>query len=218
MNAKAGQRIDVLPSLLVIGGGGHGRTVADAAQLSGQFAQIVTVDPVAYARWTFSSCPCIRDESEIDVSASEWLFVAAVGDSALRKRLFEKYCNKGFTPTSVCHPAASISSSALVGRSCVILAASIVGVECRLADGVIINNGAVVEHDCNIGEFVHVASGAVVAGGATIGAASFLGANCSIRHGVSVAAGVTIGHGSVVAGPIASPGTYVGNPAKRLDT
>lgn len=204
------------PALLVLGGGGHGRTVVEAAQLSGRFSQVVVVDANACKEWTFAACRCVGDEAEIPAPPDKWQFAAAVGESALRKRLFDEYCGKGYAPASVFHPAANISRSARMGRGCVILASSVVGVESTLADGVIVNNGAVVEHDCNIGEFVHLAPGAVIAGGATLGAQSFMGSNSSIRHGISVSAGVTIGNGAVVASSITVSGIYVGNPAKRL--
>lgn len=206
------------PSLLVVGGGGHGRVVSEAALLSGRFSEVVVVDPSAYENWSFSACRCVKDEIGISARPGQWQFIPAVGDAMVRRRLFDAYIAKGFLPTSVFHPAASVSPSARIGKGCAVLSGSLVGVQAVLGDGVIINNGAIVEHDCRVGDFAHLAPGAALAGGGSLGIASFLGANSSVRHGVSVAAGVTIGNGSAVSRDIMEPGIYVGNPAKSLSS
>jgi len=206
------------PSLLVVGGGGHGRVVSEAALLSGHFSEVVVVDPRAYENWSFSACRCVKDEIDISTHAGQWQFIPAVGDAIVRRRLFDAYIAKGFLPASVFHPAASISPSARIGKGCAVLSGSLVGVQAVLGDGVIVNNGAIVEHDCRVGDFAHLAPGAALAGGGSLGIDSFLGANSSVRHGVSVAAGVTVGNGSAVARDIVEPGTYAGNPAKSLSS
>ncbi|MHB0952128.1 MAG: NeuD/PglB/VioB family sugar acetyltransferase [Allorhizobium sp.] len=206
------------PSILVIGGGGHGRVVSEAAILSGRFSEVVVVDPGAYENWSFTACRCVKDEIVVSARAGEWQFIPAVGDAIVRRRLFDTYIAKGFLPASVFHPAASVSPSARIGKGCAVLSGSLVGVQAVLGDGVIVNNGAIVEHDCRVGDFAHIAPGAALAGGASLGTASFLGANSSVRHGVSVAAGVTVGNGSAVSRDILEPGIYVGNPAKSLSS
>lgn len=204
------------PSLLVIGGGGHGRVVLEAAFLSGQFARVVAIDPEASKNWSLSFADCVSDEIEVVRPNETWLFVPAVGSAVLRKKFLDTYREKGFAPTSVFHPASIVSPSAQIGLGSVVLASGIIAVQAKIGDGVIVNNGAIVEHDCEVGDFSHLAPGAVLAGGSSLGRGCFLGANSSVRHGTSVTSEVIIGHGAVVTRDISAPGTFVGNPARRL--
>jgi len=202
--------------LLVIGGGGHGRVVAEAAYLSGHFSRLLVVDPHAFGSWNFSLCACVKSEADADAQPQEWRFIAAVGDSVLRQRLFEEYLGKGFVAAGVVHPRATISPSAEVGSGVAIFAGAVVATLARIGDGVIVNHNAVVEHDSEVGSFAHLAPGAILAGGAYLGERAFLGSAASIRHGKRVAAGVIIGNGAAVAADISEPGVYAGTPARLL--
>ncbi|SOE17814.1 acetyltransferase EpsM [Hoeflea halophila] len=202
--------------LLIVGGGGHGRVVAEAAFLSGRFSRLLVVDPHAATGWTFTLCPCVAKETDVDARPAEWRFIAAVGDPALRRRLFNQFLQKGFAPANVLHPAAVISPSALIGRGVAVCAGAVVATLARVGEGVIVNHNAVVEHDSETADFAHLAPGSVLAGGARLGEGSFLGSNASIRHGKSVGSGIVIGNGAAVATDISKPGIYGGTPARLL--
>lgn len=204
-------------NLLVLGGGGHGRVVAEAAILSGSFARlVVVVDPNASEGWSFPACPCVSSEEEIAAHPREWDFVAAVGEPGIRRRLFETYRAKGFAPASVIHPKAIVSPSATIGEGVMILGGAVIATLARLGDAVIVNHNAVIEHDSEIADFAHAAPGSVLAGGAYLGEGSFLGSSASVRHGKRVGAGITIGNGAAVGGDIVEPGVYIGAPARLL--
>jgi UDP-N-acetylbacillosamine N-acetyltransferase len=205
-----------LPGLLIVGGGGHGRVVAEAAFLSGRFSQLLVIDPHAAADWAFPLCSCVASETDADAQPADWQFIAAVGEPVLRRRLFEEFVQKGFAPANVLHPAAIISPSALIGRGVAVCAGAVVATLARIGDGVIVNHNAVVEHDSEAAAFAHLAPGAVLAGGARLGEKSFLGSNASIRHGKSVGSGIVIGNGAAVTADISEPGIYGGTPARLL--
>ena len=57
------------------------------------------------------------------------------------------------------------------------------------ARNVIVNTGAIVEHDCYVGDHVHIASGAVLAGGVVVGEGAHVGASASVRQGVRIGPG-----------------------------
>jgi len=204
------------PGLLIVGGGGHGRVVAEAAFLSGRFSQLLVIDPHASADWTFSVCPCVANEVDVDAQPEDWQFISAVGEPDLRQRLFDAYERKGFAPATVLHPTAIVSPSAQIGRGVAVCAGAVVATLSRVGDGVIVNHKAVVEHDSEVAAFAHLAPGAVLAGGACLGKKSFLGSNASIRHGKRVGPGVIIGNGAAVVADISGPGIYGGTPARLL--
>lgn len=203
--------------LMVIGGGGHGRVVAEAAQLGGRFERVVVIDEKALPNWPLPSVDCFANEQELGALPKEWSFVVAIGHAPTRRRLFASYSQAGFRPARVLHPGALVSPSADVEEGAVILAGAVVSTLARIGRGAIVNHNAVVEHDCQVGAFAHIGPGSVIAGGSTLGQESFLGACGSIRHGVVVEAGITIGNGAAVTCSLDEPGTYMGVPARRLD-
>ena len=56
----------------------------------------------------------------------------------------------------------------------------------EIKKGVIINTGAIVEHECIINDYAHIAPGAVLAGSVFVGANSFIGANAVVKQGVKI--------------------------------
>jgi serine acetyltransferase len=80
----------------------------------------------------------------------------------------------------------------------------------------IINTGAVVEHDCAIGECSHIAVRACIAGRSRLGDCVFLGAGAVVIDSISIASHVIIGAGGVVVAAIDSPGVYAGVPVRRI--
>ena len=80
----------------------------------------------------------------------------------------------------------------------------------------IVNHGAVVDHDVQVGDFSHVAPLAALSGNVRIGARVLVGAGAQVLPGVRVADDVVIGAGSVVRAHLAEPGVYAGVPARRI--
>ena len=85
-----------------------------------------------------------------------------------------------------------------------------------IGDGTLIQMDSTVAHDCAIGHEVNVNPGARINGGVTIGDRVLIGSQSCIREGIQIVADVTVGMGAVVVKDIVEPGTYVGNPAKRI--
>ena len=78
----------------------------------------------------------------------------------------------------------------------------------------IINTGAIIEHNCRIGEYVHIAPRAVICGDATIGANTHIGANATVIQGLSIGKDTIVGAGSVVVSELPDRVIAYGNPCK----
>ena len=71
-------------------------------------------------------------------------------------------------------------------------------VNSHIGKQVIVNTGASVDHDCEVGDFVHIAPQATLCGGALIGEGTIVGANSTILPGVKVGKWCTIAAGAVI--------------------
>jgi len=114
------------------------------------------------------------------------------------------------SPTAVVNEEVEFGAGAAVFDAAVINSGTIIGPLC------IVNTHSTVEHDCRLGDNVHVAPGVTLSGNVTIGDNCMVGAGSTVVHGMTICAGCLVGAGSAVVQDIRIPGTYAGNPAKRI--
>lgn len=188
-----------LRKLLVLGAGGHGKAVAEAALLSGEWQQVVFLDD----RWpelkVVCGLPVVGGLSHLaDNAGATDAAIAAVGNNGLRRAWQEKITASDIALVSVVHPRACVSPSASIGSGSAIMALAVVGTEARLGAGVIVNAGAVVDHDVTLDDYAHLGVGVCLAGGATIGEAAWLQAGCSAGYGVVIKPGLIIEPGTAL--------------------
>lgn len=198
--------------LLVLGFGGHGRSVADVALDCGYeeiaFLDDATGDPSAKILGPFSS---------LGEFATEWPeAIAAVGNNTLRLRLFDEIGRHGLKQVSIIHPSVQISRSAEIGNGVFVGRAAVIGTDAKIGDATIVNTRVSIDHDCKIGLANHIAPGATLSGEVTTGERVWLGTGCSVRQRVRIGADAVIGVGAAVVGNLPGAQTYVGVPARAL--
>ena len=86
----------------------------------------------------------------------------------------------------------------------------------QIGENVVVNTGALIDHDCIIGRHCFISPGVNMCGTVSVGSAAFIGAGATILPGVEVPSGCVIGAGSVVTRSLAGKGIYVGNPARLM--
>jgi sugar O-acyltransferase (sialic acid O-acetyltransferase NeuD family) len=204
--------------LLLIGAGGHGRVVADAALLQGRWEQVHATDDDA-SRCHGELLPGVPMTAEMlsritsQASPVQGVHVS-IGANAARERVAGLHGHGRLA--SVRHPDATVSARATLDAGCFVAARAVIAPGAHVGIGAIINHAAVLDHDAVAGDFSHVAPGAVMGGGARIGARVLLGAGAVVLPGVSIANDIVIGAGCVVTHSLRDAGTYLGVPARRV--
>ncbi|PMC15691.1 acetyltransferase [Oligella urethralis] len=186
-------------TLLILGSGGHGKAVAEAALLSGDWDRALFVDD----RWPeineVFGCPVISDVSNIqNISEPIHGAIPAVGNNALREKWLNLITDTNIPVATVIHPRAYVSEKAQIGKGSAIMAQAVVGVDAKLGVGTIINANATVDHDAILGDFAHLGVGAQIAGGVLIGARAWLQAGCCAGYHVKVADDLVIPPGTAL--------------------
>ncbi|HEX2683095.1 MAG TPA: acetyltransferase [Ferruginibacter sp.] len=142
-------------------------------------------------------------------------FFIAIGDNAIRKKIYEQLQLQGLSPANAIHPSAIIDPSATIASNEVMIAAGVViNPLAQVGIGAICNTGCIIEHECVVGDFAHIGPGAVLCGNVKVGNGSFVGANAVIRQGITIGENAMIGAGAVVVKDVADGATVVGVPAK----
>lgn len=186
-------------TLVVIGAGGHGKAVAEAALLSGEWQGIAFVDDRWPALretfgWSVVSDVAGLAALEIEVAGA----IAAVGNNTLREKWVNAIHAAGLPLVTVVHPRACVSVAARIGTGTAIMALAMVGVDAKIGDGAIVNAHATVDHDASLGDFAHLGVGVQLAGGVQIGTRAWLQAGCSAGYEVVVDDGVVYAPGTVL--------------------
>jgi sugar O-acyltransferase (sialic acid O-acetyltransferase NeuD family) len=187
--------------LLILGAGGHGRSVAEAAMLSGQYVLAGFVDDgmaVGSPIWHTSVLGSTADLKAYAALCDK--VVVAIGNNALRESLVTRLVGLGFELTTVIHPKAIVSPSAVIGQGCAIMAGAIVGTEAQLGLGVIANCGSVVDHHAQVHDFGHLGVNACMAGGAILGRKAWMQAGSALGYGAHVPADVVLAAGVALTG------------------
>jgi UDP-perosamine 4-acetyltransferase len=202
--------------IVILGGGGHARMLADTLQQQG--LHVSGYGAPQDEGELLPGIPYLGDDHRIfkqEVDAVELVNgVGAVGDNRLRRSLFEIFSAHGFRFLKVVHNAASLSPLASLGAGCQLLPGAIVNTRARLGDNVIVNSGALVEHDCEIGGHTHIASGAVLCGACTLGEDVHIGAGAVVIQGLSIGNGAIIAAGAVVTKNVKPMTLVAGVPAQ----
>lgn len=206
--------------IVIIGGGGHAKVVADIIYTTGKYKIVGFTDLHPGSPVGDCNIPYLGDDTVLPDLVGRGVLQAAMGvggfDNRRRQSLYEKIVDRGFQLPSLVHSSASVSPYAVIGEGTVIMPGAVVQAGAHLAANVIVNTGAVVEHDCSIGHSALVASGAILCGGVRVGDRAFVGAGACIIQYKNIGADCTIGAGSVVIDDLGQGQTAVGNPARVL--
>lgn len=178
-----------MKSIIVIGSGGHGRSVAEIILQSGEFNLVGFVDDSFTANATLWGYPILAKINNLaEVRHLADFAVVAIGNNTLREKICAQLDALNFTLASIFHPQSIVSPRAVIGEGTVVMAGGIVGTEAKLGRGVIVNCGAAVDHHCIVEDFGHLGVNACMAGGSRLGELALLQAGSALGYGVSVPA------------------------------
>jgi UDP-N-acetylbacillosamine N-acetyltransferase len=196
--------------LIILGFGGHARSVADVA-LSAGYNSLLFIDENARDGETFLGFTVQREF--YGEMPEGWSCMPAIGDNSGRQKQVEYIASGGWPLATVVSNNATIGAGAEISPGCFIAHHAHVGPMANIGIGCIINTGAVVEHESKIENFVHISVNSTISGRSVIGGYSFIGAGATVIDGINICNNVTVGAGSVVIKHIKHPGVYVGSPA-----
>ncbi len=190
-------------SIIVYGGGGHGKALIDLIRLEGSFGIAGIVDDGLPAGSLLMGVPVLGGSAILGQLLERGIQLAAnavggIGNIDSRIRVFERLQQAGFTCPSLVHPSAVVEPSATLSDGVQVMPLAYVGSEAHVGYGVIVNTGAIVSHDCCIGNYANLSPGAILAGEVDIGEASLVGMGVTINLRVKVGDRARIGNGATV--------------------
>ena len=201
--------------LILVGGGGHCKSVIDVAESAGFQIQGILDIPENVGKKVLDYS-IIGTDDQIPDYVKDAVFLVTVGhikDATLRIKLHQKIVDAGGTLATIIASTAHVSQYAQIGEGSVIMHQAVVNADAIIGRGCIINTFANIEHDSKIGDYCHISTGAMINGNCVVGKETFFGSKSVMVNGIEIASGCVIGAGSLIRKNATQKGVYSGNPA-----
>jgi sugar O-acyltransferase (sialic acid O-acetyltransferase NeuD family) len=154
--------------------------------------------------------------SRLPQSLNEYEFVIAVGEPAIRAKLYDKVNAKGFKFATLIHPNSFVSDNAQLEEGCVVCFGSFISHHVRLQNNVYIQPNVYIGHDSTVHSHCIISPGVSIGGDVTIGNSSFIGLNACIREKITVGSNSIIGMGCSLNINVDDNTVVTGNPSKVI--
>lgn len=206
--------------LLLIGGGGHCRSVLDSVLCLNTYENIGIIDNI---KNTYVGITTIGTDDDLPSLIKQgwtdaFITVGSIGNTATRIRLYSMIKNLGFNIPVIIDPTAILAKDVIIKEGTYIGKKAVLNSGACVDECAIINTGAIVEHECNIGAFSHISSGSILCGEVNIGASTHIGAGSVIRQQITIENNVLVGAGSVIVHNVPANVTIYGNPGKVVQS
>jgi len=190
--------------IILMGGGGHCRSVIDVIEQQGEYKIIGIID---------------QDESKVgsrtlgyEIIGTEniledfcnipyaFVTVGQLDSHVARTKIKEKLERLGFVLPTIISPMAYVSRHAKIGAGTVVMHDAVVNAGALVGQNCIINTKALIEHDSVIESGCHISTGAIVNGGVVVKSGTFFGSNATSKQYEEIKPGSFIKAGTVAKG------------------
>lgn len=172
--------------IILIGGGGHCKSVIDVIESGKRFSIIGIVDKKERVGKKVFNYDIIGSDEELEELFEQCrnavVTVGQIHSNEARVQLYEKLCGIGYQLPVIVSPHAYVSKHAEIGQGTVIMHHALVNAGAAVGKNCIVNTKALIEHDAAVGDHCHVSTAAVVNGGVKVYDNTFIGSNATTKE------------------------------------
>jgi len=202
-------------SVVMIGAGGHGKSVLNVLWQMGLDVEVVIDDSEEKYGKDLLGIPIVSYESA-QAKEKGRKAVIAIGDNATRKSVAERFSH--FEWLAAISPLATVYPHAKVGKGSVIFPGTIIGADAVVGEHVIVSAQSAIAHDSHLGDFAHVAPGVMVGGGVQVMEGAFLAIGANVIPGVKIGSWAMLGAGATAMRDIPDQAKVYAHPAKVFNS
>lgn len=179
-----------MQEILLIGGGGHCKSVIDVIEQEAKYkiAGIIdTKELIGSEVLGYKVIGCDDDLAKLRTDfAHAIVTVGHVKSNASRVKLFTLLKQLDFHMPSIVSPLAYVSKHAFVDEGTIIMHHVLVNPHAKIGKNCIINSKALIEHDVIVEDNCHISTASVINGGTKVEANTFFGSNATSREYIVV--------------------------------
>lgn len=188
--------------ILLLGGGGHCKSVIDVIEQEKRFIIVGIIDKQELVGSKVLGYSVIASDDELEALSKKYKYicitVGQISSPSIRIKLFETAKRLGFTLPSIISPRAYVSVHAKIDEGTVIMHDVVINANVNIASNCIINTKALIEHDSEIEANCHISTGVIINGGVKIEKNCFIGSNTVTKESVIIQENSFIKAGSLV--------------------
>ena len=170
--------------LILVGGGGHCKSVIDVAESAG-YSILGILDRPEEVGKRVLNYEVIGTDADMAKYADKAEFIVTVGQIKspdLRIKLHQILADTGCRLATIISPTAHVSRYATVGEGTVVMHQAVVNADAHIGKGCIVNTFANIEHDVHIGNYCHISTGSMINGGAEVADSTFIGSQSVVNQ------------------------------------
>jgi acetyltransferase EpsM len=141
--------------------------------------------------------------------------IISIGSNIAREQLVNQLESSLYSKALI-HSSAQVSEATELKEGSVVMPLAVINASTVVGRHSIINTAAVVEHDCELADFIHISPNACICGGVSIGHGTHIGAGAVVIPNISIGKNCIIGAGTVVNKNLPDGVKVVGNPARII--
>ena len=191
-----------MKEIILIGGGGHCKSVIDVIEQESQFAIVGIVDKPKFLGTNILGYPVIGSDSDLESLAKKYTYafvtVGQIQSPVIRIRLFDIAKKVGFSLPRIISSRAYVSNHTIIGDGTVVMHDALINAGASIGDNCIINSKALIEHDSKISNHCHISTNAIINGGVTIEDGCFIGSGAVTNNSITIKKNSFVKAGSVV--------------------
>lgn len=206
--------------IILLGGGGHCKSCIDVIEEEGRFSIAGILDMPEKVGQKMAGYPIIGIDDDLDQLIGQYknffITVGHIQSPSTRIKLFNRLAKLHVSIPVIISPHAVVSRHASIAPGSIIMHRAIVNTEAVIGENCIINTGALVEHESVVGAHCHISTYATLNGQCVVGSGCFIGSHTVLANNTEIAESTLIAAGSVVLRSLDRPGTYIGNPLRKI--
>ena len=191
-----------MKEIILIGGGGHCKSVIDVIELEGKYKIMGIIDKPELVGTNILNYKIIGSDDDLNILINRYKYalitVGQIKSHLIRKKLFEKVTELGYELPSIISPLSYVSKFASIGKGTVIMHDALVNADAKIGDNCIINTKALIEHDATIGNNCHISTGTIINGGVIVKNNTFVGSNTMTKEYIEIGSSSVISGGSSI--------------------
>lgn len=192
-----------MEDIILLGLGGHARSVVDSIEQNGLYHIVGFLDTEEMQGKYFRDYKVLDTDDALEEYYNKgiqnaFITIGYMGKNDIRNKLYCRLKQIGYTLPNIIDESAVMALDVGLEDGIFIGKRAIINANARIRRLCIVNTGAIVEHDCEVGAFSHISVGSILCGGVCVGEKTFVGANTVVIQGKSIGSQCIIGAGTTV--------------------
>ncbi len=179
-----------MKDILLIGGGGHCKSVIDVIELENKYNIVGIVDKKELISKEILGYKVIGCDDDLAELFKKYKFavvtVGQIKSNTLRVKLFNLLKDIGYSLPTIISPLAYVSKHTIIDESSVVLHHALINAGAKVCKNCIINSKVLIEHDVVIEDNCHISTGAIINGGTVVKENTFVGSNATTKEYIEI--------------------------------